>query len=89
VEQNVPRGQTLVLLGSLVAKPVRSRNPSRVAANVQTSREAFYGAFLEYGTSHQPARPWLRPALFQAGPRAIQRALTAVKAAMATDGPLR
>ena len=25
--------------------------------------ESFYGAFAEYGTSHQKATPWLRPAM--------------------------
>jgi HK97 gp10 family phage protein len=87
-EQNVPV-DTGRLLGGLVAKPVRSRNPTRVAVNVQTGKDTFYGAFLEYGTSRMPARPWFRPALFQAGERAIGRAVAAVKRAMDVTGPLR
>jgi HK97 gp10 family phage protein len=32
---------------------------------------AFYGRFLEYGTSKAPAYPWLRPAVAQKGEEAI------------------
>lgn len=33
------------------------------ANGVDFSRDGFYGRFLENGTSKQPARPWMRPAL--------------------------
>jgi HK97 gp10 family phage protein len=87
-EHNVPR-RTGALLLSLQAKPIRSRRPHRIGVNVQNTKETFYAAFLEYGTSRMAAQPWLRPALLSAGPRAIQRALQAVKTAMATAGYLR
>ena len=87
-EANAPI-DTGALLGGLHAKPVRSRNPNRVAVNVQTGKDTFYAAFLEYGTEHIPAQPFFRPALFQQGERAIAAATAAVKRAMATSGPLR
>lgn len=33
---------------------------------------AYYGRFLEYGTSKMPAYPWLRPAVKQKGQQAIE-----------------
>lgn len=33
---------------------------------------AFWGLFSEFGTRHQPARPWLRPAFETIGPKVIQ-----------------
>jgi len=37
---------------------------------VGPSKHSFYGSFCEFGTSHQPARPWLRPAFDQSVERA-------------------
>lgn len=43
---------------------IRTLRTAREAAPhiVVTVGRAFYGMFSEFGTKHQPARPWLRPA---------------------------
>jgi HK97 gp10 family phage protein len=33
----------------------------------------FYGKFSEFGTAHEPARPWLRPALDEGGQQAVDK----------------
>jgi HK97 gp10 family phage protein len=38
---------------------------------VAPSRHSFYGMFAEFGTSHQPAHPWMRPSFEAAAPEAI------------------
>ena len=43
-----------------------------VAFKIGTTARAFYARFLEFGTRHQPARPWLRPALDTAAEEAIR-----------------
>lgn len=43
----------------------RKRYPGRRASTHQTAN------FLEYGTSHQPATPWLRPAVQSKGQKVI------------------
>lgn len=89
-ELNVPKGATLQLMGSLAAVPVRKpRKPSEVRTTVGTTKEGYYGAFIEYGTSKMPARPWLRPALHAAAPRAIAAATDRVRRSFETDGPVK
>lgn len=39
------------------------RTPRSVTVSVGWGKDGFYGAFLELGTQHIPARPHLRPAL--------------------------
>lgn len=39
---------------------------------VVTVGKAFYGMFAEFGTRHQPARPWLRQAFDATAPPALQ-----------------
>lgn len=52
--------------------------PGRIASYLVTwSKEAFYGYFLEFGTSNMAAQPFLRPA-FEAKKRASVRAAEAV-----------
>ena len=56
---------------------------------VGPSKHSFYGMFAEFGTSHQPARPWLRPAFEFAAPEAIEmfeRVLAAYIAAYCKTG---
>jgi HK97 gp10 family phage protein len=36
--------------------------PDAAAVVIGPTRQVFYGSFEEFGTVHQPARPWLRPA---------------------------
>ncbi|MFA5305986.1 MAG: HK97-gp10 family putative phage morphogenesis protein [Candidatus Babeliales bacterium] len=35
--------------------------------------KAFYGKFSEYGSSHEPARPWIRPAFDESKDEAYQK----------------
>lgn len=52
--------------------------PGRIASYLVTwSKEAFYGRFLEYGTSKMAARPFLRPA-FEAKKQAAAAAVDEV-----------
>lgn len=54
----------------------------------KAKREAYYGGFVEFGTSRKPARPYLRPALEQERahfrPR-INKAVTAAVRKIGTD----
>jgi HK97 gp10 family phage protein len=56
-----------------------NRRSGRVGKKYQTDSPAFYGKFLEYGTSKMTARPFMRPAF---GPN-VSRALEAFKARLA------
>lgn len=42
-------------------RAIRGNNPQRVALAVSTGA-AYWGNFAEFGTRHQPARPFMRPA---------------------------
>ena len=58
-----------------------------------TVGQAFWGMFLEFGTSRQPARPWLRPAFHAKAGEAVAKMGTSLgkdieKAALALAGPL-
>lgn len=48
--------------------------PGTVKYFVHNGR-AFWGLFLEFGTSRMPARPWFTPAVDAAGGPALQRAI--------------
>lgn len=48
-------------------------NRRQVRARIRHTKDAFYGRFLELGSSHQSARPFLRPALDRKGPEALAR----------------
>ena len=43
----------------------------QLRASVGPTKAAFYGKFDELGTSRQPARPWLRPALQERAQQAV------------------
>jgi HK97 gp10 family phage protein len=50
----------------------RNRRLGRVGKTYQTQGEAYYWRFVEFGTSSQPARPFLRPAFENSKERAVQ-----------------
>lgn len=50
----------------------RNRRAGRAGARVTTAGVAFYGRFLELGTSKMPARPFLRPAIEAKRGEAVQ-----------------
>lgn len=58
-ERRAPRGETLLLSGSMKAEWDSRTKRARVGPG----REAYYGFFQEFGTSRHPAQPFLRPAL--------------------------
>lgn len=62
-KMNAPR-RTGTLQSSLRVKLGRSRRPQSLLVTIGTRKESdmFYAAFNEFGTGHQPARPFLRPA---------------------------
>jgi HK97 gp10 family phage protein len=49
----------------------RAQKQGRAQIDVGPTRDAWYGAFLERGTSKMPAQPWLRPAFESSIPEAI------------------
>lgn len=56
--------------GRLVASIVRSLQVELIAVDITAGTE--YATWLEYGTRHMAARPFLRPAVVQSLPRIIQ-----------------
>ena len=63
----VPTGKTGMLKKNIKVRSAK-RSRSRIGINVVVGEgwytgEQFYGAFVELGTSKQPARPFMRPAL--------------------------
>jgi len=49
---------------------VRSKTYTRQGKETVTTRKT--ASLMEYGSSHQPARPWLRPAVHQHGQQVIE-----------------
>jgi HK97 gp10 family phage protein len=50
------------LRDNIKARKGRSKNTNYIVFDV-TTKDAFWGYFLEFGTSKMPARPWARPAV--------------------------
>ena len=46
----------------IYAKNRANRRSGRAGKEYQTEGPLFYARFSEYGTKHEPARPWFRPA---------------------------
>jgi HK97 gp10 family phage protein len=49
---------------------------------VAPTRHGFYGMFAEFGTSHQPAKPWMTPAFDESKEAAQQKFVDALKDAL-------
>jgi HK97 gp10 family phage protein len=49
------------LRDNIRVRRARARKETTITFNVTTGN-AFWGKFLEFGTVHMPARPWMRPA---------------------------
>lgn len=54
-------------------------NGWKVTVGVGPSKNAFYGRFQEFGTTHHAAQPFLRPAVDENGDQAIGAAASAAK----------
>ena len=66
---------------------VRRKSKIDMAEGVGTcaiyfSKHSFYGAFSEFGTSKEPARPWLRPAFTESKDDAVDVFCTVIQAAI-------
>lgn len=63
-----PKGATGRLSRSIIVRTSkRGRRRGQISFDVGTNKdEAYKGRFAEYGTVHQPARPWMEPAAKQA-----------------------
>lgn len=53
-------------------EPVHLRDALRVVEDGVTAGEAYWWRFLEYGTMHMPAEPFVRPAVDQQANRAAE-----------------
>jgi HK97 gp10 family phage protein len=69
MERRAPRA-TGELAGSMVIS-IRRRGRGIVAL-VGPSKGAFHGMFQEFGTSHHPAQPFMRPTVDEDGQRAVE-----------------
>jgi HK97 gp10 family phage protein len=70
-----PRGDSsgVTLRDEIVVGPARGTDTREVAIAIGPSTRAFYGSFVELGTSQQPARPYLRPAFDEGAEKALVR----------------
>jgi len=60
------------LLANLKAARTRSRDRNTVGAKVGITPDAFYGHFIEFGTVHAAAHPFMRPAADEGKEGAVQ-----------------
>ena len=75
VETRAPR-LTGFLAGNILAK-LKKKNRYNVEADVGPSKKAFYGKFLEFGTTRMSAQPFIFPS-FQAKKEEIQATIADV-----------
>lgn len=59
--QRAPRGETGNLRASIVVKETGPLSRAVTAGARNTSPNAFYAGFVEYGTAHMAAQPFLNP----------------------------
>ena len=98
------RSHAPVLTGDLVASlkitTKTSSKKSSFTARVQAAGQGaktgndytgdqFYAAFQEFGTSHQPARPFMRPAFDENVDKAIGIMATLVKSGLEREGAMK
>lgn len=61
------------LPGFLRASIIVRKVPGADMIEVGSSKRAWYGRLLEFGTRYMSARPWLRPAFDEKGPAALAK----------------
>jgi len=69
-KDNVPV-RTGTLRDSITIETVE-KDENEVVVRIGPQKKAFYGLFLEYGTSKMAARPWLRPAVDEKQQEALE-----------------
>jgi len=62
-------------------RKVRARKQHTVSFQVTTGK-AFWGRFSEFGTEHEPARPWFKPAIDQVASKVVAALAPALKKAI-------
>lgn len=75
------RGDYGRLHQNIKTRKVRSRRRQTVSFQVTTG-SAFWGRFSEFGTEHEPARPWFKPALDQVAGKVVAAIGTELKKAI-------
>src|SRR5262245_40226819 len=60
------------LRGDIEIELIPKVRRGQVTAKIGPGKESFYGKFLEFGTKRMAAQPFMRPAVDEDGPRAIQ-----------------
>lgn len=56
---------------NIKTRKTRSRNKHTISYKVTTGN-AFWGRFSEFGTEHEPARPWFKPAVDEVAAKVVQ-----------------
>jgi HK97 gp10 family phage protein len=93
LEDTVTSGALLIENEAKILAPVKTGNlrrsihhltvdKSEQAVSVQVGPTAFYAKFLEFGTRHMKARPFMRPAFDTKGPDARKLMLEQARAAI-------
>lgn len=75
------RGDYGRLHENIKTRKVRSRRAHTVSFQVTTG-SAFWGRFSEFGTEHEPARPWFKPALDQVAGKVVEALTVEIKKAI-------
>lgn len=81
--QRAPRDpvrEGVTLAEEIVKNVIVSTSRVVATAEIGPSKEAFYGGFQELGTEHHAAQPFMRPALDEDGPKAVEALAVAMKA---------
>jgi HK97 gp10 family phage protein len=66
---------------NIKTKKVRARKAHTVSFQVTTGK-AFWGRFSEFGTEHEPARPWFKPAVDKVAEQVVSALSTELKKAI-------
>lgn len=92
-ELNAPF-KTGALMRSIEIQPGRRNRPNTISYIIGTGKawfqgDQFYAAFIEFGTSHQPAKPFLRPAFDSQKDRALALIVDVLKRGIDKKLPTR
>lgn len=83
--ERAPRGATGKLQGGMIAVSMEGSS-DRAAFRIGPSAEAWYGGFVEKGTKHSAAKPFLRPALDSKRKAVVQTVRARLAAALLREG---
>lgn len=69
------------LKDNIKTRKTKARKSHTVSFEVSTTK-AFWGRFSEFGTEHEGAKPWFKPALDQVAPKVVEALQTELKKAI-------